>query len=567
MKIVDQHIYPVTRLALICSMLLMGNSCQDFFELERPPQNPWLTLQDFERAPIGAYGVLFSSHEWVQSWSNYAVTITSLGDDIEWVRDNKWNYWRNTDRGFSSTAMTDRHFYLIYRGLGAINNALDFVDQHDGNPFPDATEDDIKNQLDRIVGELHFLRAFCFYSLQTVYGHPYVPGGSNSDADIPIPTSFAGSAEEAINQEIGTTQEVWDLIRDDLVIARELLPEKYINGVHHRSYEIRANKFAASAMLMRVYFQRGEYDLAEEEADYIISENGGEYDLSEDPIAAFNKSGYGERGKETIWYLPYSDIALFPDNHLSVLNATWDGRPCIWPETRMAGKTMISLGWKDNPGAENDTTFNMEALRDKRFQQLMLVRYPVEVMLDILEDNGYRHDFNLENDGEFTQFENEIALMNSELGTNYQIDNRDEIKTFSTLWPWKYYRGPSEAFTNVPLIRLAEIHLTRSIIRFNKGNLQGAADDFNLVKERSWDAIVAGEAYNPATAGQINADMIHNERLIELWNEGDRLNYLRGLKVDIPRGERGDGTDPYTSDIFIYPLPLSESIYNENLGG
>ncbi len=552
---------------LMLIIITSATSCQDFFELERPPENPWLTLQDFERAPIGAYGVLFSSHEWVQTWSNYAVTITSLGDDIEWVRDNKWNYWRKTDRGLSSTGMTDRHFYLVYRGLGAINNALDFVYDNDGNPYPDASPDDIENQLKRIVGELHFLRGFCYYILQTVYGHPYIPGGNNSQMDLPIPTSFAGSAEEAINQHIGNTQEVWDLIRDDLLIAREMLPEKYINGVHHRSYEVRANKFAAAAMLMRTYFQRGEYDLAEQEATFIIDNNNGEYDLSEDPIEAFNKGGYAERGKETIWYLPYSDIALFPDNHLSVLNATWDGRPCSWPETRMAGKTMQNLGWKDNPGAVNDTIFNMEALSDKRFQQLMLVRYPVDIMLDILEENGYKHNFNLDNDNEFSQFENEIAVMNMELGTNYQIDNRDEIKSIATLWPWKYYRGPSEAFTNVPLLRLAEVYLTRSIIRYNKGNLQGAANDLNIVKERSWDEQVASSAYVPVTAGQVTAEMIHNERLIELWNEGDRLNYLRGLKVNVPQGERGDGSDPYTSEIFIYPVPLSEILYNENFGG
>ncbi|NJN25731.1 MAG: hypothetical protein HC819_07095 [Cyclobacteriaceae bacterium] len=414
-------------------VMFLSTACQDFFDLERPPENPWLTLQDFERAPIGAYGVLFSSHEWVQSWSNYAVTITSLGDDVEWVRDNKWNYWRNTDRGFSSTGMTDRHFYLIYRGLGAINNALDFVEDHEGNPYPNVSPDDKEHQLQRIIGELHFLRAFCYYSLQTIYGHAYVPGGNNSTPDLPIPTSFAGSAEEAINQKIGTTQEVWDLIRDDLEIAKALLPEKYINGLHHRSYEVRANKFAAVALLMRTYFQRGEYDLAAQEADFIIDQNDGAYDLSEDPIEAFNKSGFAQRGRETIWYLPYSDIALYPDNHLSVLNATWDGRPCTWPETRMAGNTLQMLDWKDQPDAENDTTFNESAVRDKRFRQLMLVRYPVNVMLKVLGKNGFKQDFNLSNDSEFSKFENEIALMNDELGTHYQIDNRDEIRNVTTL--------------------------------------------------------------------------------------------------------------------------------------
>lgn len=99
------------------------------------------------------------------------------------------------------------------------------------------------------------------------------------------------------------------------------------------------------------------------------------------------------------------------------------------------------------------------------------------------------------------------------------------------------------------------------------GNVQGAADDLNVVRARSWDSAIAGSEYVPVTPDQITEAMIHEERLIEMWNEGDRLNYLRGLKMDIPRGDRAEGSDPYTSEIFIYPMPQSETIYNENLGG
>ena len=45
----------------------------------------------------------------------------------------------------------------------------------------------------------------------------------------------------------------------------------------------------------------GRYDEALTELNYVIDQNGGDYDLSEEPIEAWNKTGIA-RGKETIRY-------------------------------------------------------------------------------------------------------------------------------------------------------------------------------------------------------------------------------------------------------------------------
>ncbi len=511
----------------VFSTIIVLTSCEDYFELERPPEEPWLTVGEFERAPIGAYGVLFSSQEWVQSWPNYSVVINSMGDDVEWVNDPQWGYWRNTAQGSDRTDLSDRNIWLVYRGIGAVNNALDFVAANDGKPYGNLSETDEAN-FTRIVGELHFIRGFCYYMLQTTFGHAYVPGGNNSLPDLPLRTSFVKNAEDGVTPKTGTTQEMWDFIRDEFILAKELLPNYFDASLHDASYEVRANKYAAAAMLMRTYFQRGEYSNAENEAGFIIDQNGGLYDLSEDPIEAFSKSGYAERGRETIFYIPFSDQTLYPPNHLSVLNATWNGGKTIWNETRMAEEVIKRLDWMDDPTTE--TTFKVAALRDKRFQQLIKVRYPI-----------------------------------GSASPDQETDDRSEISGITTVWPWKYYRGPAQDFTNVPLIRLAEVLLTRSIIRFNEGNLAGAANDLNIVKQRAWDEVAAGESFSPITAATITAEMIHDERVIELFNEADRLNYLRGLKMDVPKGARGEGSDPYTSEIFVWPVPQSEALYNDNL--
>lgn len=100
-------------------------------------------------------------------------------------------------------------------------------------------------------------------------------------------------------------------------MAYDLLPEQYIAGKMHVSYSAgRANKFAAAAMLSRAYFYMGNYTEASTYADFVISQNGGVYDLTEDPIEAFNKSSSSFVTESTITEQMINDerlIELFCD--------------------------------------------------------------------------------------------------------------------------------------------------------------------------------------------------------------------------------------------------------------
>lgn len=507
----------------LLSLILFSSGCTKYFELDRTPQNPWSTVDEFERVPIALYAGLWGGDKWNIPWVNWTIVKTSMGDDVNWVSDAEWGYWRKTKE---FNIYTDKNILLLYRPIATANNALEFVEINGGNPYPNESAATIENNVNRIIGEIHFIRAYSYFFLQTTFGHAYVPGGNNTTGRIPMPTTYAKSIEEAKNPKIGNTQEVFDLIISDFKKAKEMLPEKYISGVHNPSYQVRATRFAASALLMRTYFLMGDYTSAMTECNYIIDENKGEFDLSEDPVEAFNKSVIS-RGREVIFYAPYYDLTLPSPQHLSVLNNTWDNHLCNWTETRMGESTIKRIGWMKDPLA--DTSFNIAARRDKRFQQLIAVRYPLSMAQP-----------------------------------DQNVDNRVQINNITSLWCNKYYRSNSQMNTNVPLIRLAEVYLTRSIIRFKAGDKSGAASDLNIVRRRAWDEIVGG-AYPELTAGAITEQIINDERLIEMFNEGDRIDYLRGLKVDISRGERGPGTDPFTSDVFIWAIPEREIIYNEGL--
>jgi tetratricopeptide (TPR) repeat protein len=520
MKTLRKHI-----ILLSFALAFLGSCSKDYFELERPPQTPWTSLTEFDRAPVGLYYTLFWGDNWSIAWVNASLPKVSAGDDVEWVANAEWGFWRKT-KEFNK--YTDRAWFQIYRAIGGANNALDFVAKNGGNPFPDISDADKNNNLDRIVGECHFIRGYSYYLLQTTFGHAYVPGGNNSTPDIPLFVHYPTNVNEAKSPKIGTTEEIYQQIVADLEKAKELLPAKY-DASMNASYQVRATRYAASAMLMRAYMQMGNYTKALAECNYLIDQSGGEFDLSEAPIAAFNKSDKS-RGKEVIFYVPYYDTQGTTPLHMTVLCANagpWG--QCNWNETRMGKSTVTRLGWMNNP--DTDTTINVAAYRDKRFQQLFSVRYPAS-----LAKPGQAKD------------------------------PRNEVKDKTTIWPNKNFRGPGQFNTNLPLIRLAEVYLTRSILRFKANDKAGAAADLNVVRKRAWDTNVGG-SYEDITSATITEQLIHDERLIEFFGEPDRIDYLRALKMDIPKGERGAGVDPYTSEDFVWAIPNRELLYNESLKG
>ncbi|WP_372933688.1 RagB/SusD family nutrient uptake outer membrane protein, partial [Mariniphaga sediminis] len=440
--------------------ILMFTACEntDFFELERPVENPWLTLTEFERAPIGVYKEIFSAGSWGNKYNYWYLYKNAVADDCAWATpgDNTWGWYRDTE---FNKAYMDHLFRSSYKVIASINDAFKFLEDNDGTPYPKISPEDKTYNLDRIIGELYFMRGFAYYMNATVFCDAYVPDGANDGQQIPYRLTSATSYEEAANSKIGTTQEIWDLILADFQKAYEMLPERYIEGKMHPSYQAgRANKFAAAAMLSRTYFARGNYQKAAEFATFVIDENNGDYDLSEDPIEAFNKSELG-RGKETILYIPcYDETTASQNLHAATFNHLLRDAPVSWVATHMDYATLQRIGWMNDP--KNDTTININARRDKRFQQLFAVREPANIPEEErVEGRYYETRVNLE---------------------------------WRTILANKLHRGPNVGYTNVPQIRLAEMYLTRSVCNFRAGNKQDAADDLNVVRKRAWDETVAG---------------------------------------------------------------------------
>jgi len=125
----------------------------------------------------------------------------------------------------------------------------------------------------RLSGEVKFLRAFFNFYLANLFG------------DVPLVTS----SDFRLNARISRSAEndVYGQIISDLKDAQNLLPEEYPSVG-----KVRANKWAATALLARVYLYIKEWTNAEEESTKII--NAGSYQIG-------NINGaFGANGTETI---------------------------------------------------------------------------------------------------------------------------------------------------------------------------------------------------------------------------------------------------------------------------
>ena len=515
-------------------------SCEheEFFELTNPPEFPWLNVREFERAAVTPYHYSFYL-QWGGFYYVSDIVIFDCMSDIMYRIPNASAAYPIDEVYFRQTGThierVSSNFNSGYDAITNANTALDFYYNNDGNPFPDASITDRRENVDRIAGELHFMRAFAYYYHAMRHCPPPQTEAFSTEEILPERYNFT-DVDAALNPDFMTGEETYNNIVDDLKKAKQLLPERFIEGVHHPSYQYgRANKFTAHALLSKIYFEFGQWELAKAELDTVIDMNGGMYDLSEDPIEAWNKSS-ADKGKEVIWQALYYDVELNESPKEATLFTYLDYRAkngghgdnfrrATWHIFSFSNLTAQQVGWMDE-----NLNVTQEALLDKRYDQLY---HRLE---------GHRGI----NDDDPDVYEQQYVDV-----------------TEPRIWMDKYFRGPDGQYTNVPVLRLAEMYLTRSLIHFENGNLSDAASDLNVIRKRAFDESAAGVSYEDSeyfvTASNITKEMIHNERIKELTGEGDRLRYLQTLKMDIGPGERdGIAPVPYPYENMNWVLPQKE---------
>ncbi len=503
------------------ALLAVSSACDndEYFELQRPVQPPWQSVSDFEKAPIGAYyglsgnggfRTIFAAGRLAGELYADGTALAPQEEGFGTNGDAEDMYNRTT--GMQIGLFDNAVYNSGYFAIGFANGALDFIKEKNGTPFAGEGRQD---EVNRIKGELHFVRAYAYYWLARVY----MPAYPNDEKRIPFRTSQAANFAEAKTSKLASTNDLYGLIVEDLRAAKELLPERFRAGVHDPSYaDGRANKFAASALLAKVLFHMGpdKHSEALAELNFVIDQNGGDYTLNEDPLQAFNKTGVA-RGKEVIWYYTlwagdglggssnWKHPARFRE--YSASNNQGGGPRTNGSRYVIASKSFLrQAGWENAAGE-----LVPDAMNDKRFTQLFLRLLP-------------------------SNQTNKIA------DNIYPEPNGNFATTQTHVWNNRYYRG-GDRRTNVPILRLADMYLLRAIIQARSGDTAGAKADLNTVRNRAG----VGE-FTGSNAELENA--IHRERFKEMAFEGDRLFYLQGLRMDIPSGDRSGATVPWNSPFY-----------------
>lgn len=182
-------------------------------------------------------------------------------------------------------------YTLIYK----LNDAIDGL-----NASTQLTPS-IKQQL---LGEAKFMRAFCFFYLVNMYG------------DVPLAITTDYKVNSAMPRTPST--DVWKQITIDLKDAKGQLSDNYLNGnVNGTTTErVRPTRWAASALLARVYLYTGDWANAETESNMVIG-NTALYD-----VVSLNNV-FLKNSKEAIWQLqPVNASSNTEDGKIFSLSST-----------------------------------------------------------------------------------------------------------------------------------------------------------------------------------------------------------------------------------------------------
>lgn len=173
------------------------------------------------------------------------------------------SYWRNFYE----------HIYLANAAIEGLNASSSLTSG-------------VKQQL---LGEASFMRAFCYFYLVSLYG------------DVPLVVSTNYKQTSLLSRV--TSSQIWQQIISDLLEAKNLLNSNFLENdlisTKPTTERVRPTKWAAIALLSRVYLYNKEYQKAEEQATELIN-NAILFNLSSLNNAFLKNSSVN---KEPIWQI------------------------------------------------------------------------------------------------------------------------------------------------------------------------------------------------------------------------------------------------------------------------
>ena len=325
----------------------------------------------------------------------------------------------------------------------------------------------------RVTGEAYFLRAWIHFEYLKMMGDQWITKNpaANAGARGPLLRFTPQLTLQDIPQARTPLAAAYDSIINDLKKAEQLIPDAFNGAIHDISFQARANKAAASAMLAKVYWQQNNFADALIQIDKVIGNTPG---VSTFPLATnfdqvFKRNGItNTTNTATKSEVILEYVAVAPSKVYTLAGLQMDN---AW--TRGIG-TALPVNWfYFGPYFRNLVSFDIT--RDKRYLELI--------------NPGY--------------------------------SRTSGGKTY-TGWSSKKFN----AALNLVFIRSAELILMRAEINARNNQIQPSLNDLNMIRARAGLLPLTSSVIG-TQAALINE--VIRERVRELFAEGYRSHELKRL--------------------------------------
>lgn len=418
---------------------------------------------------------------------------------------------------------------------------------------------------DQLLGENYFLRAYVYFSLVNVFAKPYNQGRQN----LGVPLKISDDVNDLPGR--ATVGEIYDQIVKDLLKAEQLMTQDKGN--------IYASKFAAEALLSRVYLYMEDNMKSIEYADKVI--NAGKYTLLSTTELPLYATKAPEINSETIFAFKYNKDGDYSDGWYTIGSMYANIQNVGWGEM-YASSTYLDL-INQNP-KDARAKFIQPRYLDKDSQVVYWVQKGTNTSGAVTYTYQIQKLTN-KNGGQYFTYNNAEYKVQSEVlsnKTNTYFINADGTKINVTVdynldkrngYP-KFYILKCSLQDGVPqlwspvIVRLAEMYLNRAEAYAKQGNTAAALADVNVIRTRAGIPV-----YSSVPAGMTILDVVLQERRLELAFEAQRKYDVFRNKQTLDRNYPGTHlngnnpfyTVPYTNNRTIEYIPEQQILIQPNL--
>lgn len=324
---------------------------------------------------------------------------------------------------------------------------------------------------DQYMGEALFLRAYSYFELVNNFGG--------------VPLILKSLSSSDMNMERSSVDQVYDQIEKDLIASSKLLKDApaLLDGM--------ITTWAGKALMARVSLFRGKWKQARDYADSVI--RSGVFSLEPNFLDIYNI--HNKNGVESILEIQTNSITdKWLGNMLCVFTGARGESKDDFPSGD-SGDILGGWGWC-TPTSDLENCYLSE--RDEVRRRSTITVWGDPAYGD--EELNPHHKFDLEQNK----------------------SGRIIRKFYVPVADRRVLSVPERAPLNVPVLRLAEMYLTRGEARFHLNDIDGALSDIDIVRARVGLTPKVG-----SVSGNDALRAIWKERRMELAFEGLRLYDIR----------------------------------------